>query len=276
MTKVNKNLELKAAINDYCQKKGISKNELSIQLGINGAYLSKIENEKFDEITPEVLTKVWSAIKLRTITGIIETADFNSVLLQCEKTRKHKLMTGMIADTGMGKTTSLRAYSMRENVFFVQVDKTMNAKRLFVAILREMQILFDGNIHDIMLKIAEELNRIDSPLLILDEAGKLNHSMILYLHDLREHTKANCGILLSGMPYFKMNLQKFSNKQKEGYSEFLRRVNIWHELKGLSRKEIEFICLQYGISGECKAYYGLRFGDLMNRILLEQITTDKN
>ena len=192
MTKVNKNLELKAAINDYCQKKGISKNELSVQIGVNGAYLSKIENEKFDEITPEILTKVWSAIKLRTVTDIFETMDYNSVFLQCEKTRRYKLMTGMIAGTGMGKTTSLRAYSMRENVFFLQVDKTMNAKRLLLAILREMQISFDGNLHEIMLKIAETLNRIENPLLIIDEAGKLNHAMILYLHDLREYTKANC------------------------------------------------------------------------------------
>ncbi|MFZ4547548.1 MAG: AAA family ATPase [Bacteroidales bacterium] len=269
MTKVNKNLELKAAINDYCQKKGISKKELSVLIGVNGAYLSKIENEKFDEVSAEVITKVRTAINLRVVTDTFQTADFASAFRQCDHTRENKLMTAVIADTGMGKTTSLRAYSMRENVFFVQVSKSMSAKRLFLAILREMQIVFDGNIHDVILKIAETLNRIESPLLILDEAGKLNHSMILYLHDLRESTKENCGIILSGMPYFKTNLQKYSNKQKEGYAEFMRRVNIWHEFRGLSRKEIDFICAQYGLLG--KTYYGLRFGDLMNRILLEQV-----
>ena len=185
-------------------------------------------------------------------------------------------MTGMIADTGMGKTTSLRAYTMQENVFYVQVDKTMNAKRLLSAILREMRVSFDGNIHEIMLKIAETLNRVENPLLIIDEAGKLNHAMILYLHDLREYTKANCGILLSGMPYFKTNLVKQSDRQKEGYAEFLRRVNIWHELRGLSRKEVEFICQDNGITGQYSAYYGLRFADLMNKILLEQITNKIN
>ena len=276
MTKVNKNLELKAAINEYCQKKGLSKNELSVQIGVNGAYLSKIENEKFDEVSVEVLTKVRSAIKLRAVTEIFETSDLTSVFNQCDKTRQYKLMTGLIADTGMGKSTSLRAYSMRENVFFVQVDKTMNAKRLFIAIMREMQIAFEGNIHDIMLKIAESLNRIESPLLIIDEAGKLNHAMLLYLHDLREYTKANCGILLSGMPYFKRNLLKNSHRQKEGYAEFYRRINIWHELKGLSRKETEIVCRENGITGQCNAYFGSRFADLMNKILLEQITNEKN
>ena len=214
MTKVNKNLELKTAINDYCRLKAISKNEFSVQIGVNSAYLSKIEKEKFVGISTAVLTKIWSAIKLRSVTDVFDTADHVSVFRQCDKTRRFKLMTGMIADTGMGKTTSLRAYTMQENVFYVQVDKTMNAKRLLSAILREMRVSFDGNIHEIMLKIAESLNRVENPLLIIDEAGKLNHAMILYLHDLREYTKANCGILLSGMPYFKTNLVKQSDRQK--------------------------------------------------------------
>ena len=275
MAKVNKNLELKKAINDYCQKKGISKNELSAQIGVSAAYLSKIENEKFDEIASEMLTKIWAAIKTMSQNFVFETSDLASVFYQCEYARQYKIMTGLIADTGMGKTTSLRAYSMRENVFFVTVDKTMNAKRFLLSILKTMGIRFDGNIHDVMLKIAEELNRMENPLLIIDEAGKLNHAMILYLHDLREHTRTNCGILLSGMPYFKWNLQKFAEKQKEGYAEFLRRVNTWHELKGLSRKEVEAVCLENGITGDLKPYYGLRFADLMNKILTEQTLNDK-
>jgi len=275
MTKVNKNLELKKTINDYCQKKGISKNELSVQIGINPAYLSKIENEKFDEITSEVLTKIRAAINLRNSKAFYQTSDLATVFNQCEKTRTFKLMAGLTGDTGMGKTTSLRAYSMRENVFLVTVDKTMNAKRFFISVLKAMGIQFDGNIHDVMIRIAEELNRLENPLLIIDEAGKLNHAMILYLHDLRENTLENCGILLSGMPYFKRNLQKYAEKQKEGYAEFLRRINIWHELKGLSRKEVEVICNNNGISGDLKPFYGKRFADLMNDILLEKITNEK-
>lgn len=207
--------------------------------------------------------------------GLYQTNDYLSVVSQCEMTRNHKLMTGLTADTGMGKTTSLKAYAVHDNVFMVTVDKTMNAKGLFLKILDVLGIPFDGNIHDVMLKIASELNSLENPLLIIDEAGKLNHVMMLYLHDLREYTKDNCGILLAGMPYFKSRLIKFADKQKEGCSEFLRRINIWHELEGLNRKETEYICNQEGIEGKAKEYYGLRFGDLMNKILLDKITNEK-
>jgi DNA transposition AAA+ family ATPase len=204
---------------------------------------------------------------------LYQTSDLQSVFHQCEFTKSNRFMTGLLADTGMGKTTSLKAYvSANKNTFMVTVDKTMNAKRLYLKILATLGIQFDGNIHDVMLKIAAELNRMDSPLLIVDEAGKMNHVMMLYMHDLREYTRENCGILLAGMPYFKKNLQKFADKQKEGCSEFLRRINVWHELKGLSRKETEYVCRQSGITENIKEFYGLRFGDLMNKILLKQLT----
>lgn len=276
MAKLKEKLELKAMINDYCKKKGLSKNELSVQIGVNSAYLSKIENEKFDGITDEVLTKIRSSIRLRMTQGVVyETIDYLSVQNQCETTRERHFMSSLVADTGMGKTTALRSYSMRENVYMVTVNKSMNARRLFTTILREMQISFDGNIHDIILRISEELNRIESPLLIIDEAGKLNHSMLLYLHDLREFTRTNCGILLAGMPYFKNNLEKQSERQKEGCAEFYRRVNIWHELQGLSRGETDSICEDQHIpKDERKGYYNLRFADLMNKISLKQILTN--
>lgn len=206
---------------------------------------------------------------------LYNTKDLQSVFDQCEMTRKYKLMTGLTANTGMGKTTSLKAYAGRENTFMVTADKTMNAKRFFLKIGSVLGVGYDGNIHDVMLKIATKLNELEEPLLIIDEAGKLNHVMMLYLHDLREYTKGNCGIILAGMPYFKTRLVKFAEKQKEGCSEFLRRINVWHELTGLGRRETEYICSEEGIESVLKDYYGLCFGDLMNKILLYKITNEK-
>lgn len=212
----------------------------------------------------------------RIISGeIYETSDFRSVQKLCNKARSYNLMIGLLADTGQGKSTSLDAYAYtHSNVFKVTVDKTMNAKRLYLHILDKLGVKFDGNIHDVMLKIAQTLNSMQSPLLIVDEAGKMNHVMMLYMHDLREYTKGNCGIVLAGMPYFKGNLQKFAEKGKEGCSEFFRRINLWHTLGGLTRGEIKQICTNEGIADndrikELQRF--TRFGDLMNEIMLDKV-----
>lgn len=210
---------------------------------------------------------------------IYQTIDFSSVQNLCEKARRYKLMVGLLSDTGLGKTTSLRAYvSETSNAFMVTVDKTMNAKRLYVNVLSTLGVRFDGNIHDVMLKIAETLNGMESPVLIIDEAGKMNHVMMLYMHDLREYTRGKCGIVLAGMPYFKNNLMRFAHKQKEGCSEFLRRINLWHTLNGLTGAEIKYICESEGVDdpervNELRRFR--RFGDLMNEILLDKILKEE-
>lgn len=125
-----------------------------------------------------------------------------------------------------------------------------------------------------LIRIADELNTISSPLVIVDEAGKITHTMILYLHVLRDKTLKNCGFVLGGMPYFKSNLVKFSNKGKEGFAEFLRRINIWNTLSGLSRNEIKYVCETNGITDAeiiKELYTKKRFGDLQNAILLHQL-----
>jgi hypothetical protein len=81
------------------------------------------------------------------------------------------------------------------------------------------------------------------------------------------------------MPYFETNLKKNSNKQKEGYAEFLRRINIWHQLKGLSRNEVEEICKanKIELAEEIKSFFVYRrFGDLMNAIILHHQSIEQN
>ena len=273
MTNVEKN-KIKAAINAYCDAKGISKNELAIQIPVSPATLSKIEQDNWESINEKLWRKIGLKVLNTSKPELFETNDFKSCLNACEIARKNRFMVGLTGDTGTGKTTALETVAMGKNTFYVPYDKTMKPKQFFVSLLREMGIAFDGSINEMVNRIAEELNVMNSPLLIIDEAGKITHTMILYLHVLRDKTIKNCGIVLGGMPYFKSNLIKFSNKQKEGYAEFLRRINVWHSLKGLSRAEIQIICIEHGITDTeiIKSLQAKKlFGELYNAILLYQL-----
>lgn len=277
MSNLPKKEQIRTAINDYCSAKGLSKNELSTQAGISGATLSKIENGKWEDIDEKLWRKIWNKVSDATTPGIFKTSDFSTCTKACEAAQKNRFMIGLIADTGMGKTTALTAYSLRRNVFYLVYDKTMAPKHFFTALLREMGIPFEGTIHQMVNRIADELNTLSNPLLIIDEAGKISHTMILYLHVLRDKTTKNCGVVLSGMPYFKNNMAKFSNKGKEGYAEFNRRIQLWQELKGLSRTEITFICQSHKITDETtiREMQGKkRFGDLHNEILLHNLLNE--
>lgn len=274
MTKLAEKSEIKAAINVYCQNNGISKNELATQLDISSSTLSNIETEKWENINQSMWLKIWNKVGRVSEVKVFQTKDFKAVFDLCAFARANSLMCGLLADTGMGKTTALVQYSQRKNTFYVSYDKTMKPRQFFAALLKEMGISFDGNINVMVNRIADELITLDAPLIIIDEAGKITHTMILYLQVLKDKTHMACGYVLAGMPYFKSNLVKYANKQKEGYAEFLRRVNLWQTLEGLTRDEIKFICKEHSIEAADQQREFLnqkRFGDLVNALLLKRL-----
>lgn len=266
---------IKEEINAFCKEKGISKAEFAVKCGVSDATLSFIETGKVN-VSDEMIRKIRNFINAGKTEYLYQSNDFTATFKACETARKYRLMIGITADTGMGKTTALRTYSRVKNVYFITYDKTMRATQFFTELLKELSVSFTGTLNEMVNKAASELNEKENPLLIIDEAGKLTHSMILYLQVLRDKTMCNCGIILSGMPYFKSNLQKFARREKEGYAEFLRRINVWHEYSGLKSCEIDEICKENGITEtgkirEMKHYK--RFGDLMNEIILNKIVS---
>ena len=265
--------EIKQAIAIYCEAKGFSQNELSRQTGVSSATISKILNNNWESIDDRLWLKLKSKVET-SLNELFDTADLKSVINLCAIARNNHFMIGLTADTGMGKTTALKHVSRNKNTLYVVYDKTMKPRQFFVALLKEMGIAFEGSLNEMVNMIADELNTLEHPLVIIDEAGKITHTMILYLHVLRDKTLNNCGFVLAGMPYFKNNLLKYSNKQKEGYAEFYRRINLWHALNGLSRTEIAYICNSHNITKaeQLKDLQNIkRFGELMNKILLQKI-----
>lgn len=265
---------IRLAIQEYCQSRSISQNELATQSDVSSSTVSKMLKGNWNDIRDSLWRKVWIVVS-DGVDIFFKTSDHEAIKRLCKKACVQKLLVGLTGDTGLGKTTSLKAISRRPNTYYVSFDKTMRSKQFFASILREMGIAFEGSIHDMVNTIANELNTQENPLLIIDESGKITHNVILYLHVLRDKTNKNAGIVLAGMPYFKNNLVKFSNKQKEGYAEFYRRVNLWHEMEGLTKQEARYICEQNGITDNellKELERKKRFGDLVNEILLHKET----
>lgn len=270
--------DVKEAVEHYCREKMISKVDFAVKCGTDLRVIGSLDHRRWNEVPKNDLISLWNFCHRNKVDELYHTTDFVATFNLCDKARRHHFMVGLTADTGMGKTTAISAFSRQRNVFYVCYDKTMNPRQFFIALLRELSYPYDGTLNDVINRASEELNRLENPLLIIDEAGKLNQNMILYLQVLRDKTRGNCGVILSGMPYFKDNMQKMASKEKEGYAEFFRRINLWHQFEGLQPKEIEEICKKNGITDpdrlkELKRKR--RFGDLMNEIYLEKVMREE-
>ncbi len=261
------------AIAAYTKAKDITKSELARIIGVSAATISNIANGKWDNIDDKLWRKVWNQVSPEHLAGLFQTGDCSSVFELCQNATENRRMIGLVGNTGMGKTTSLTAFANRRNVYYYYIDGTVSPRVFLKDLLRIMGVQFEGNLNAMLARIAEELNTMEQPLVILDECAKLSDKMILILHSLRDKTMQNCGYVLAGMPDFKNGLIKHVNRGTTGYAEFFRRINMWHELKGLSSSEILHILEQHGITEkeEQRDFKKLtRFGDLMNEINLYQ------
>lgn len=265
---------LKDLINGYCSDKGISKADFARRAGVSAATLSSIENGHLELISDTMASRLFAMLNEAAGQAIYKTRDFNAVQRVCEVARQHHFMIGVTGDTGTGKTTALTHFARNKNVYKITLTKSMHQRFFLDTFLKELGQECGGTLGDKVAKIIEFLNSRTDSLILIDEAGKITPNVMLLLHDIREGTRFNCGIVMAGMPYFRNNLEKYAKRQQVGFAEFLRRINLWQEMGGLNRMEIEAIIEDKGYNKDTdiQEFAGLRrFADLENKILLSNI-----
>lgn len=238
-------------INEHVEKKKVSKNKLATKIGIAPAVLTFVEQQQHDNLSVEMLLKIINYFKPAGDFEIIGTSNFNSIQGICQKSQAHSMMNAIIGYTGAGKTTALYDYYRNgRNVYYLECKNSMNRRQFLHALLAETGINYMGSVYDMVREITEVLNSQQKPLVIIDEAGKVSTNVLLDLHDIRNSTMHNAGILLAGCEYFQRDMQKWVTKEKPGYPEFHSRITNWNVLNKPTKSEITAICNGNGLNDQ--------------------------
>ena len=213
--------------------------------------LTYIDNGQHDNLSEEILLKIINAIKPGNDFNIVGTSNYNSIQGICRQTQSQSQLNAVIGYTGSGKTTALYDYYMSApNVYYLQCKNSMNRRQFLSALPAEMGVNYIGSVYDMVKQIGELLNSQHKPLVIIDEVGKVSTNVLLDLHDLRNDTMYNAGIIIARCEYFQRNIEKAVIKDKTGYPEFHSRVVNWNVLNKPTRAEIKAICEANGISDD--------------------------
>jgi hypothetical protein len=188
---------------------------------------------------------------------IEKTDNFNAISKRCMEAQTQSRFRAVSGFTGAGKTTALKNYaSNTENTYYLLCTRSMNAKEFISSLLRVLGIQFDGTMYRCLEAVKERLNKIAKPLLILDDAGKLNDNCLRLIQEIYDATEFHAGLVIAGTDEeLKDYITKASKKNKPGFRQLKSRIQDWQPMNTPKHLFIERICGYYGITEEASVNY---------------------
>lgn len=247
----------KEVINLLSSNKSMSQNHLSRKIGISASQLFNVQNaSKWNLISEKLWLVMGNYFQQNEEWKTISTFNYSAIQELCNDSQSNKRMLAVTGKSGLGKTTALKAYAHKNSdTFYVLVDYLQRSKEFYKAIAVSLNLEVIGNARTILQAIVEKVQSLKHPLIILDDAGKLNDGNYRNIQLLFDATEGRAGIVLAGTPYLKGYVDKMTLKGKMGFDELRRRIEYWQSLRDPRIQEVEVICKEAGITDEsCVSY----------------------
>lgn len=203
----------------FAQQKGINKTVFSRLK--NGETEGLLKDAQFISlgrdlgITPN--ERKWNMARTDVFTEIEEDVVF------CKQFSKARIR---VDDCGIGKTYSAKYLSRTlKNCFYVDASQT-KTKQLFIRSLAQtIGVPHTGKYIEVFENIKYYIKMLPQPIIIIDEAGKLNKDAFEEIQSLWNGTEGACGWYMMGANGFKRKIEKGLERDKEGYAEIFSRYS---------------------------------------------------
>ena len=199
------------------------------QFGINPSVYNQIKNgKKLDGLlaTTKWLElgrlldvsmdeRKWNVVRTDVYKMIEEDVDF------CQEFAKAKIC---VDETSIGKSfTAKQLARTRKNCFYVDASQA-KTKQLFIRLIaKTVGVDTNGRYIDIKANLKYYLKLLNSPIIIIDEAGDLEYPAFLELKELWNATEGVCGWYMIGADGLRDKISRGIKAKKVGYREIFAR-----------------------------------------------------
>lgn len=198
-------------------------------LGVTTSVYSTVKNGQTDRVLSDAN---WISIARKlgvSLRGEIEwkaarTETFDYITAQLELCQQSSL-SGILCDLpNIGKTFTARYYVQNHrNAVYIDCSQVKTKLKLVRKIASEFGVDAKGRYADVYDDLVFYLKSIDTPLIILDEAGDLQYEAFLELKALWNATERCCAWYMMGADGLKEKINRAIESKKVGYTEMLSR-----------------------------------------------------
>lgn len=153
-----------------------------------------------------------------------QTPTWVFITTQLETCQQGSLSAIMCDIPNIGKTFTARAYVKgNKHAVYIDCSQVKTKLKLVRKIAKEFGVNANGRYGDVYEDLVAYLRTIDTPLVILDEAGDLQYEAFLELKALWNATEHACGWYMMGADGLQEKIVRAIEGKKVGYTEMLSR-----------------------------------------------------
>lgn len=236
----------------YVEQFGAQNKAAKSMDNVSPGTISQMLTGKWELISDEMWRNVASQIGVKTSSWeLVETQDHKTITRVLADVKENSLAVAMVGAAGSGKTFSIKHFqALNKNVFAVYCNEFWNKKTFMSEILMSMGRDHKGlSIGEMMNDCVRQLRRMESPILIFDEADKLSDSSLYFFISLYNELEDECGIVLCATNHLEKELKRGVQLNIKGYNEIWSRVGRkCVTLKGVTAGDIVSVCEANGIN----------------------------
>jgi DNA transposition AAA+ family ATPase len=245
-------VEIQGALKIYCEQKGSQNKAANSLLNVSSATVSKIINGDWGLINEVMWRNLSAQLGIKSkFWNIVETRDYRLLNALLGDSQAESNVLAIEGEAGTGKSLISRNYSeSHPNVFLICCGEHWNRKTFAQAMLRSMGRSADEDtIVNMMEVIIADIQKLEKPLIIIDEADKLSDQTLYFFITLYNQLEDRCGIILLATDYLGKRIHRGVRLNRKGFKEIYSRLGRkFIALHGANANDITDICIANGVS----------------------------
>lgn len=198
--------------------------------GLSGAVYSRLNKGEIERIISDSqwiqigreldinLKKInWKIVKTKVYLQIEDSIKF------CQQYAASMII---VDDCGIGKSFAAKnAVKTLKNAFWIDCSQAKSKQQFIRLLAKTLGIDNKGRYVDVKENLKYYLKQLDSPVIILDEAGDLEYTAFVEVKEIWNSGDGHVGWLMMGADGLKSKIEKGINAKKVGFAEMFSRFS---------------------------------------------------